>query len=66
MRSNLRDTVRSMLQERAKTKPLKHIAKEADADYFFVRRLVNGGNQEHSAEKLEHLYRYLTGRELQL
>ncbi len=64
--SRLRDFVRERLKNRPKGKTLKDIAAETGLTFKWVRSLSEDAYKECSCAKLEVLYVYFTGRELQL
>lgn len=64
--SRLREFCRDKLQTRPKGLTLKQIAEETGISFRWLRLLSTDKYQECSCVKLEQLYVYFTGRELEL
>jgi hypothetical protein len=64
VKSNLATHVRYLLINRPKTVSLKKVSEDTQLSLGFITNLIAMRNKEYTANKLERLYEYFTGKEL--
>ena len=65
-RSRLHDKCRELLNSRRHDQPINQIAREIGLSHTFLQDVCNGNTKSANAAYLERVYKYFTGKELEL